>query len=582
MSIPEHFDVLIIGAGLSGIDAAHHLLKSCPKKSYVILEQRERIGGTWDLFRYPGIRSDSDMLTMGYSFRPWTLPKAISPGDDIREYITATARDEAIDRHIRFRHQIKRASWSSDEARWTVYAEIAEQKAAANGTNHTNQRPSGATAGNAGKNGMDAESNGAAASGADHAVHGAAQLAAGATGTSGLSKNEAVFNCNFLFSCAGYYRYSAGYLPEFSNAGRFQGRMIHPQAWPTEVSADGKTRGTLDYAGKRVVVIGSGATAVTLVPAMAKTAAHVTMLQRSPTYVISAPEKDAIANFLRRIMPDMWAYRLSRWKNVGFMTYIYQLSQRFPNFVKRGIIKKARKQLGTDFDVETHFTPRYRPWEQRMCLIPDADMFEAIKSGRASVVTDQIDTFTERGILLKSGKELEADIIVTATGLMMQAFGGMELAVDGHAVDPGNALAYKGVMMSGVPNFASVFGYINASWTLKADLICNYVCRLLNFMDRKGVRQVTPKPSSTKNGDENDASAVAPFVENFTPGYIQRALASWPKQGSKKPWRVYQNYFRDTISLKWTRVDDEGLEFSNPAGAAAQKPKSLKEVGASS
>jgi cation diffusion facilitator CzcD-associated flavoprotein CzcO len=522
-NIPEHFDVLIIGAGLSGIDAAHHLQKFCPGKTYVILEQRERIGGTWDLFRYPGIRSDSDMLTMGYSFRPWTLPKAISPGEDIREYITATARDEGIDRNIRFRHEIKRASWSSEDAKWKVEA--------------------------VSKSGS---------SGRDEDV-----------------REEAVtLTCNFLFSCAGYYRYSAGYLPEFPNAGRFQGRMIHPQAWPAKVSADGKTQENLDYAGKRVLVIGSGATAVTLVPAMAKTARHVTMLQRSPTYVISAPEKDAIANFLRRIMPDMWAYRLSRWKNVGFMTYIYQLSQLMPNFVKRGIIKKARKQLGADFDVETHFTPRYKPWEQRMCLIPDADMFEAIKSGRASVVTDQIETFTERGILLKSGKELEADIIVTATGLAMQAFGGMELSVDGQRVDAGQVLAYKGVMMSGVPNFASVFGYINASWTLKADLICNYVCRLLNFMDRKGVRQVTPKPQ--------DKSPVAPFVENFTPGYIQRALASWPKQGAKKPWRVYQNYFRDTLALKWTRVDDEGLEFTNPAGATAQKPKPLKEVAASS
>jgi cation diffusion facilitator CzcD-associated flavoprotein CzcO len=281
------------------------------------------------------------------------------------------------------------------------------------------------------------------------------------------------------------------------------------------------------------------------------------------------PEKDRIANFLRRIMPAMWAYRLSRWKNVSFMTYVYQLSQRFPNFVKRGLIKKAQKGLGTDFDVATHFTPRYRPWEQRMCLIPDADMFEAIKSGRASVVTDQIESFTERGILLKSGKELEADIIVTATGLAMQAFGGMELTVDKQRVDPGQVLAYKGVMMSGVPNFASVFGYINASWTLKADLICNYVCRLLNFMDSKGVRQVTPRPV--------DESAAAPFVENFTSGYIQRALAGWPKQGHKKPWRVYQNYFRDTISLKWTRVDDEGLEFSNPVAQTPLQPRKRAE-----
>ena len=510
----EHFDVLIVGAGLSGIDAAHHLQKFCPKKSYVILEQRERIGGTWDLFRYPGIRSDSDMLTMGYSFRPWTHPKAISPGEDIREYITATARDEGIDRHIRFRHQIKRAEWSSDDAKWTI--EAVKQS-----------------------------------SGADK---------------NDVREESVILTCNFLFCCAGYYRYSAGYLPEFSNSGLFQGRMFHPQAWPED----------LDYAGKRVVIIGSGATAVTLVPAMAKTAAHVTMLQRSPTYVISAPEKDRIANFLRHIMPAMWAYRLSRWKNVGFMTYIYQLSQRFPNFVKRGIIKKAGKQLGTDFDVDTHFTPRYRPWEQRMCLIPDADMFEAIKSGRASVVTDQIETFTEKGIQLKSGKELEADIIVTATGLAMQAFGGMELTVDKQRVDAGQVLAYKGVMMSGVPNFASVFGYINASWTLKADLICNYVCRILNFMDRKGMRQVTPNRAGE--------SAAAPFVENFSSGYIQRALASWPKQGQNKPWRVNQNYFKDTFALKWSRVDDAGLEFSNPVAASAQqsiKPLEDKQMAIS-
>ncbi|HEV2961412.1 MAG TPA: NAD(P)/FAD-dependent oxidoreductase [Candidatus Angelobacter sp.] len=485
---------MIMGAGLSGIDAAYHLQKLCPSKSYVILEQRERIGGTWDLFRYPGIRSDSDMLTMGYSFRPWTLPKTISPGDDIRDYIAATARDEGIDRNIRFGYQIKNASWSSEEAKWTVEA--------------VRKLPGG--------------------------------------------RDELqTLTCNFLFSCAGYYRYSAGYSPEFPNTGRFKGRIFHPQIWPED----------LDYTGKRVVIIGSGATAVTLVPAMAKTAGHVTMLQRSPTYVISADEKDKIANWLRRVLPAKWAYRLGRWKNVAFMTGIYQFSQRFPNFIKRGLLKKVQEHLGADFDVETHFTPRYKPWEQRMCLIPDANMFEAIKSGRASVVTDQIETFTEKGILLKSGKELEADIVVTATGLVMQAFGGIELCVDGRHIEPGAALAYKGVMMSGVPNFASVFGYINASWTLKADLICNYVCRLLNCMDKKHVRQVTPK----NDGD----SPVANFVEKFTPGYIQRALANWPKQGSKAPWRVYQNYFRDTVSLKWTSVDDGVLEFSNPSEASS-------------
>jgi cation diffusion facilitator CzcD-associated flavoprotein CzcO len=305
-----------------------------------------------------------------------------------------------------------------------------------------------------------------------------------------------------------------------------------------------------------VVIIGSGATAVTLVPAIGKGAAYVTMLQRSPTYIISAPEEDAKANWLRRVLPAMWAYRLSRWKNVGFMLYIYQLSQRFPNFVKKGLLQKVREELGPDYDVDTHFTPRYKPWEQRLCLVPGSDLFQAIKSGRAGVVTGEIETFTENGIQLKSGENLEADIIITATGLVMQAFGGIQLSVDGRSIDPGQTLAYKGVMMSGIPNLASVFGYINASWTLKADLICRYVCRLLNFMDKKGARQVTPKNASD--------SAAAPFVENFTSGYMQRALDSWPKQGSKPPWRVHQNYIRDLISLKWTPVADGVLEFSSP------------------
>jgi cation diffusion facilitator CzcD-associated flavoprotein CzcO len=491
----EHFDVLIIGAGLSGIDAAHHLQKFCPNKSYVILEQRARIGGTWDLFRYPGIRSDSDMLTMGYSFRPWTSPKTISPGGDIRDYITATARDEGIDLHIRFGNRIQRAAWSSQEAQWTCEA--------------VRKLPDG--------------------------------------------RDEPVtLTCNFLFSCAGYYRYSAGYVPEFPNIGRFQGRVVQPQAWPEDMS----------YAGKRVVIIGSGATAMTILPAMAKTAGHVTMLQRSPTYVVSMPEQDKIANWLRGFLPAMWAYKLSRWKNVAFMIYIYQLAQRFPNFVKTGLVKKVQRELGPGYDVATHFTPRYNPWEQRVCLVPNADMFQAIKSGRASVVTDQIETFTEKGIQLKSGKELEADIVVTATGLVLQAFGGMELSVDGRTVDLGKTLAYKGVMLSGVPNLASVFGYINASWTLKADLICTYVCRLLNRMDRKGVRQVTPQ--------SRGETAAAPFVEKFTPGYIERAVANWPKQGSKAPWRVYQNYIRDAISLKWSPVVNDALEFSNPAEAPSK------------
>ncbi len=497
----EYFDVLIAGAGLSGIDAAHHLQTLCPNKTYVILEQRERIGGTWDLFRYPGIRSDSDMLTMGFSFRPWTNPKAISPGEDIRTYLEDTARDETIDRHIRFRHRILRAEWSSEAAEWTVDA---------------------------------------------------------VRTTAGGSEETVQIRCNFLFSCAGYYRYSAGYTPEFAGTDKFAGRIVHPQHWPED----------LDYAGKRIVIIGSGATAVTLVPAMAKTAGQVTMLQRSPTYIVSAPEQDRVANFLRKILPAKLAYRLSRWKNVGWMLYFYQLSQRFPDYTRKELLKLVQKNLGDDYDIATHFTPRYKPWEQRLCLVPDADMFQAIKSGRAGVVTGEIDTFTERGIRLKSGQELEADIVVTATGLAMQAFGGMELAVDGRRVELGETLTYKGILLSDVPNLASVFGYINASWTLKADLICSYVCRLLNHMQAKGARQVTPR----RRGE----AAAAPFIERFSAGYMQRALANWPKQGAQPPWRVHQNYLRDAVNLKWASLDDGVLEYSSPR--AASKDRQAREL----
>ncbi len=486
----EHFDVLIMGAGLSGIGAAYHLQKHCPRKTYTILEQRERIGGTWDLFRYPGVRSDSDMLTMGYSFRPWTSTKAIAPGEDIRNYVTETARDAGIDRHIRFRHRVERASWSSQDATWTVTA--------------IRDNPDGRA-------------------------------------------TPATVTCNFLLSCAGYYRYSSGYLPEFPDISRFAGRVVHPQAWPDD----------LDYAGKRVVIIGSGATAVTLLPALAKTAARVTMLQRSPTYIVSMPEQDKIANALRRVLPATWAYGLARWKNIGYMMYAYQLAQRSPNFVKTAIIKMVRKELGPECDVARHFMPRYNPWDQRLCLVPDSDFFRAIKSGRASVVTDQIERFTESGIRLQSGAGLQADIVVTATGLELQALGGADIVVDGQRVDLARTLAYKGVMFSGIPNLAAVFGYINASWTLKADLISGYVCRLLNLMERKGTRQVTPR-----NGDE---TAAANFVEKFTPGYMQRAVDKWPKQGEKAPWRVNQNYLRDLWSLRWTPLDNGVLEFSHPA-----------------
>jgi cation diffusion facilitator CzcD-associated flavoprotein CzcO len=443
------------------------------------------------------------MYTMSYSFRPWTSAKAISPGNEIRDYIMAVARDEGIERHIRFRHRVRRASWSSRDAKWTVEAE--------------RTLPGG-------------------------------------------SAEQVTLTCGFLFSCAGYYRYAEGYRPEFPGFDRFEGRVVHPQAWPED----------LDYSDKRVVIIGSGATAVTLLPSMAETASHVTMLQRSPTYIVAMPGSDAIADKLRRIFPPAWAHRLSRWKNTAYMMYMYQLARRRPEMAKAAILKMTRHHLGEGYDVEKDFSPRYNPWEQRLCLAPDADFFQPIKAGRASVVTDEIETFTENGIRLKSGRELKAEIVVTATGLVLQQFGGTELVVDGQVVHPGERLSYKGLMLSGVPNFASIFGYINASWTLKADLICAHVCRLLNYMDRKGVRQVTPR-----SGDE---VVSAPWVEHFSSGYIQRSVTSWPNQGSRPPWRVYQNYIRDVISLRWSPIRNSALEFSNPP-AEAPLVAELVEIG---
>jgi len=483
----EHFDVLIVGAGLSGVGAGYHLQHKCPAKSYVILEGRDCIGGTWDLFRYPGIRSDSDMFTMGYSFKPWTEAKAIADGHQILNYVRETAAENGIDKKIRFRHKIKRASWSTPEARWTVEAE----------------RSSGE----------------------------------GATET-------VTFTCNFLFSCAGYYRYEDGYTPEFAGRDNFKGPIIHPQKWPE----------ALDYANRRVMVIGSGATAVTLVPEMAKTAAHVTMLQRSPTYVVSRPAQDPVANKLRRNLPESLAYHLIRWRNVLWGMYFFQLCRRKPAQIKQWILGGVRVALGPDYDVATHFSPRYNPWDQRMCLVPDGDLFNAIRENRASVVTKEIDRFTEHGIRLKDGSELPADIIVTATGLVLQVLGGMEIAVDGRTVDFAKALTYKGMMYSDVPNLASAFGYTNASWTLKCDLTCEYVCRLINYMDRHGHKQCVPR-------NVDPSIQEVPWID-FSSGYVQRAIAKMPKQGSKRPWRLYQNYALDIVTLRFGKVDDGVMNYS--------------------
>ena len=486
----EHFDVGIVGAGLSGIGAAYHLKTTCPDRTFAIFEGRDAIGGTWDLFRYPGIRSDSDMYTLGYAFHPWTEATAIADGPSILNFVRETARENDIEKAIRFGHKIKRVGWSTDDTRWTVEAEVA---------------------------------------------------------------GEIVrYTCNFLFLCGGYYSYDGGYTPDFPGMADFKGRMVHPQQWPTD----------LDYAGKSVVVIGSGATAVTLVPEMARAASHVTMLQRSPTYVVSRPAEDKMANTLRKWLPAMLAYNIVRARNVLGGMYFFNLARKKPEQVKAGIIKMVQDELGPDYDVATHFTPTYNPWDQRLCLVPDADMFRQIKAGRASVVTDQIETFTATGIRLKSGQELKADIIVSATGLVLEVWNGIEVSVDGTRIDPGQTLGYKGMMYDGVPNLASTFGYTNASWTLKCDLTCEFVCRVLNHMKKTGQRQVMPV------NDTGDV-ASAPWLD-FSSGYVQRAMEKWPKQGTRVPWKLDQNYAKDLMNLRYARLDDGVLRFSNPTAKPQQ------------
>ncbi|MEH3099280.1 flavin-containing monooxygenase [Sphingomonas adhaesiva] len=483
----DHVDVVIVGAGLSGIGAAWHLQQRCPDRRYVILEARQAMGGTWDLFRYPGIRSDSDMHTLGYSFRPWTAAKSIADGPSIRDYIEETARDGGIDRHIRYGHKVVAAAWSTAEACWRV--EVARD----DGT-HTSM------------------------------------------------------TCTWLHMCSGYYDYEQGHAPDFAGQETFAGRVVHPQFWPED----------MDYAGKKVVVIGSGATAVTLVPSMARQAEHVTMLQRSPTYVVSRPAQDRLANWLRSKLPAKTAYGLTRWKNVTMGMLFYRMTRRRPEATKERLIGMVREHLGPDYDVATHFTPRYNPWDQRLCLVPDADLFDTIKAGKADVITDTIERFTPRGILLTSGRELEADIIVTATGLKMSLFDRVRLTRDGDEVRLADSLQYKGMMFSDVPNLSFTFGYTNASWTLKADLVAMYMCRLLNTLARRGLRQATPRIGAV-------GVAAEPFVD-FTSGYIQRALDQLPKQGDRKPWRLNQNYALDVMALRFGSVDDS-MEFSNPAGS---------------
>jgi len=481
-----HVDVLIVGAGISGIGAACHLQMESPDRAYLLLEGRDDIGGTWDLFRYPGVRSDSDMHTLGFAFKPWTAEKSIADGPSIMAYLRETVDEYGLDRFIRFGHLVRTAEWDSATARWTVTAE---------------RRSDGA---------------------------------------------RVQFTANFLFMCSGYYSYKEGYTPAFPGIDQYSGTVVHPQAWPDD----------LDTRGKQVVVIGSGATAMTLVPALAGTAAHVTMLQRTPTYVAAGPDRDVVANTLRKVLPDRTAYELTRWKNVRLQQWIYRRTRTQPEKVKTMLLTRVRKALPEGYDVDRHFTPPYNPWDQRLCLVPNGDLFEAISRGDASVVTDHIDTFTSTGIRLQSGDELQADIVVTATGLNLVMLGEVAISVDGEPVDFSRTWSYKGFAYSDVPNLASSFGYINASWTLRADLICSYVCRLLNHLRDTGTQQCTPRLRAS------DADMPArPWIQDFSAGYMERVMDRFPKQGDREPWINPQDYARDKKMFAEAPVDDGVMQF---------------------
>ncbi|MCR9287910.1 MAG: NAD(P)/FAD-dependent oxidoreductase [Bacteroidetes bacterium] len=479
----EYLDVLIVGAGLSGIGAAHHIQTKCPDRTYAILEARPTMGGTWDLFRYPGIRSDSDMYTLGYAFRPWKEQKAIADGPSILNYIKETAESDGSDQKIRYNHKVKNATWSSKTAQWTVEVEQ-------------------------------------------------------------IDSGEMIeIACNFLFMCSGYYRYEAGFTPDFKGREDFEGRIVHPQKWTSDIN----------YEDKKVVVIGSGATAVTLVPELAKKAKLVTMLQRSPTYIMNAPSIDPIASFLRKILPNKLAYFLSRWKNILMGILFYKVARSKPNFTSKLLKAGVKKAVSKEIDINKHFTPKYKPWDQRLCLVPDSDLFEAINKGKATIVTDHIEKFTKEGIQLESGEHLEADIIVTATGLKMQLLGNMELTVDEKPINYGDLYAYRGMMFNDVPNMAMAFGYTNASWTLKSDLTCEYVCRLLNHMKATGTKVVTPR--------QNDPNFEEEPIIDFNSGYVLRELDKLPKQGTKRPWKVFQNYLLDVFNFRFSKLEDGFLEF---------------------
>lgn len=496
----EHLDVVVVGAGISGISAAYHLQAQSPDRTFAILEARDALGGTWDLFRYPGVRSDSDMHTLGFRFKPWTDPKSIADGPSILAYLHETVEEFGIEQHIRFGHRLVTAAWSSSEARWALSI---------------------------------------ARDGDDHAAD-----------------DQISLTCNYLFMCSGYYRYSSGHDPEFAGREDFTGRIVHPQQWPDD----------LDYADKRMVVIGSGATAVTLVPALATAAKHVTMLQRSPTWMAAGPDHDVIADLLRRVLPERVAYRLVRTKNIWLGQFLYRRTRTHPASMRKRLLSMTRKELGNEYDIDTHFTPDYDPWDQRLCLVPNGDLFAAIRSGRASVVTDQIERFDDAGIVLASGERLDADIIVTATGLELVTLGSVEFFVDGSPVDFSKTFSYKGFAYSDVPNLASSFGYVNASWTLRADMISDYVSRVLNHLRDTGTDIATPRLRPS----ERDMVA-RPWIEDFSAGYIQRVMPLLPKQGDREPWLNTQSHSADTKLIAKSPVDDGVMTFTNPVASLREQ-----------
>ena len=490
----EEFDVIIVGGGLSGVGTACHLREKCPGKSFVILEGRNSLGGTWDLFRYPGVRSDSDMHTLGFNFKPWKEAKSIADGPSILKYIKETANEFDLAEHVRYEHMVTSASWDTSSASWVVEA------------------------------------------------------------TCGKTGDTVKLRGRMLSMCSGYYHYTEWHDPTFQDRAKFQGDILHPQAWPEDY----------DYAGKHVLVIGSGATAMTLVPAMADGGAEVTMVQRSPTYVLTRPDEDKIPNFLRKILPERTAYAITRWKNINFFRYFYHRCMTQPEKIRAKLLGVVKKHLGPDYDTDTHFSPRYNPWEQRMCFIPNADLFRTINSGKVKVATDTIERFTEKGLRLTSGEEIEADVIVTATGLKLRVLGGVDFKVDGAQVDFSKTFTYKGLMYSDVPNLVQTFGYINASWTLRSDLTAEYLCRLVNHMDTLEVRQCTPRLR-----EEDKGMPERPWIDHFSSGYMQRSMHLFPKQSDSAPWYNPQRYALDKKMIRHGALEDGAIVFDNPVTASS-------------